>query len=374
MARLIRSPAMDHEAPSRPHTPDVPEEAILDLTCLDLDTETLDSNLEALGNDGRSLRTRIIELHHNRLATFPRTLGSFLNIHTLDLSNNNLQSLSDDILRITGLKVLLVRGNLLDVDSLPKDMSVLASLEVLNISGNQFVALPPQIFDLVSLRELYVGGNRLEGVPKDIGRLAKLEALYLGGNALQEIPAEVGKLQNLRSLVLSQNKLVTLPSSLSCLRKLRSLAIHDNLLTTLPPCIIRLENLIELSLRGNPLVVRFVRDMTYDPPSLQELAARCVKTHRIPFSREDVPESLLFYLDSAQRCVNPKCKGVYFDTRVEHIKFVDFCGKYRIPLLQYLCSSKCSSQLSSSTTSESETSDDETNNVDMSRLRRVLLG
>lgn len=33
--------------------------------------------------------------------------------------------------------------------------------------------------------------------------------------------------------------------------------------------------------------------------------------------------------------------GVFFDNRVEHIKFVDFCGKYRIPLLQYLCSSKC---------------------------------
>lgn len=32
--------------------------------------------------------------------------------------------------------------------------------------------------------------------------------------------------------------------------------------------------------------------------------------------------------------------GVFFDNRIEHIKFVDFCGKYRVPLLQYLCSSK----------------------------------
>lgn len=32
--------------------------------------------------------------------------------------------------------------------------------------------------------------------------------------------------------------------------------------------------------------------------------------------------------------------GVFFDSRVEHIKFVDFCGRYRIPLLQYLCSSR----------------------------------
>ncbi|XP_064463717.1 leucine-rich repeat-containing protein 58-like [Ornithodoros turicata] len=373
MAPPIQSSAIDQEDLNL-HSLDVPEEAILDLAHLDLDTETVDSNLEALGNDGRCHRTRAVELHHNRLSSFPRSLGTFFNLHTLDLSNNSLRSLSDDILRISGLKVLLMRGNLLTGDSLPKDMSALSSLEVLNISGNQFVTLPSQVLDLLSLRGLYVGGNLLEDVPKDIGRLAKLETLYLGGNAIQELPAEVGKLQNLQSLVLSKNKLVTLPSSLACLRKLRSLAIHDNLLTTLPPSIIRLENLYELSLRGNPLVVRFVRDMTYDPPSLQELAARCVKINKVPFCREDLPPNIYCYLNSAQRCVNPKCKGVYFDTRVEHIKFVDFCGKYRIPLLQYLCSSKCSSQLSCGGGSESEASEDESSGIDLSRLRRVLLG
>lgn len=42
-----------------------------------------------------------------------------------------------------------------------------------------------------------------------------------------------------------------------------------------------------------------------------------------------------------KKCQLISFSGVYFDNRVEHIKFVDFCGKYRIPLLQYLCSSKC---------------------------------
>ena len=32
--------------------------------------------------------------------------------------------------------------------------------------------------------------------------------------------------------------------------------------------------------------------------------------------------------------------GVYFDNRVENVKFIDFCGKYRVPFMQYLCSSK----------------------------------
>lgn len=97
----------------------------------------------------------------------------------------------------------------------------------------------------------------------------------------------------------------------------------------------------QLSLRENPLVVRFVSDMTLQPASLLELAARVVKVHDIKVLDGDVPLNVLSYLSSGHRCVNQRCKGVYFDNRVEHIKFVDFCGKYRIPLLQYLCSPKC---------------------------------
>lgn len=81
--------------------------------------------------------------------------------------------------------------------------------------------------------------------------------------------------------------------------------------------------------------------MSLNPPSLKEITARIVKVSLVKYGPEDIPLTLLEYLKSANCCVNPNCKGVFFDNRVEHIKFVDFCGKYRIPLLQYLCSSKC---------------------------------
>jgi hypothetical protein len=118
---------------------------------------------------------------------------------------------------------------------------------------------------------------------------------------------------------------------------------------------------VQLSLRDNPLVVHFVRHMASRPLKLCELAARCVQTHRLPY--ENLPRTLVSYLDTAHRCVNPQCQGynptpctlgrhdfnslfvlfagVFFDSRVEHVKFVDFCGKYRVPLLQYLCSARC---------------------------------
>ena len=115
-------------------------------------------------------------------------------------------------------------------------------------------------------------------------------------------------------------------------------------------------------MRDNPLVVRFVSDMTHNPPSLLELAARVIKTADIRYDEESLPKNLVEYLNSGHRCVNPKCKGVFFYNRVEHVKFVDFCGKYRLPLLQYLCSRKCV---------ESRDGDEV---VSGAMIRKVLLG
>lgn len=98
-------------------------------------------------------------------------------------------------------------------------------------------------------------------------------------------------------------------SSPSRMHSLRSLSLHNNLLTYLPREILSLVHLHELSLRGNPLVVRFVKEMTYDPPSLLELAGRTIKSRNIPYSPCDLPANLLRYLDLASKCPNPKCAG-----------------------------------------------------------------
>jgi hypothetical protein len=47
---------------------------------------------------------------------------------------------------------------------------------------------------------------------------------------------------------------------------------------------------------------------------------------------------------------------------VEHVKFVDFCGRYRIPLMQYLCSANCDDDHPAVTLDEDD------------RMRKVLLG
>lgn len=92
------------------------------------------------------------------------------------------------------------------------------------------------------------------------------------------------------------------------LTRLRSLSLHNNQFSALPSDIIRLD-LQELSLRNNPLVVRFVRDLTYDVPRLKELTARSIKLHKIPYDNQSLPKTLVDYLNTAKSCLNPKCKG-----------------------------------------------------------------
>lgn len=178
----------------------------------------------------------------------------------------------------------------------------------------------------------------------------------------------MGQLSRLQSLTLSDNQITRLPWELKQLTHLRSLSLHNNQLQMLPKEIIELTNLTELSLRGNPLVVRFVREMPHNVPTLLELAGRRIKKNHLHYNRTMLPGSLVQYLEHARTCDNPQCAGVYFTSHVQCVKFVDFCGKYRVPLLQYLCSGSCSDECHHDNMTSSSSDDEAV------KMKRVLLG
>ncbi|XP_062602214.1 leucine-rich repeat-containing protein 58-like [Saccostrea cucullata] len=312
-----------------------------------------------------------LKLNHNEILLLPPSISLFVNLLSLDLSNNHLTHIPKELISLKCLRTLLVKSNGLSCASIPKDFGLLSSLELLNFSGNSLETFPPQFTELPNLRYLYLGGNCIAEMPNSIKNLQRLEVLYLGGNRLTEVPAEIGQLYYLSCLILCDNQIQSIPPTLIHLRNLQSLSLHNNQISTLPPEIVRL-NLSELSLRNNPLVNKFVQDMTYEPPTLLELSGRVIKIEKVKYAKDDLPSNLRKYLGSAQRCVNPKCKGVYFTSRIEHVKFVDFCGKYRLPLLQYLCSPQCrTSPAVYHSSSDTETDEEEVANA---KLRRVLLG
>ncbi|KAM6474958.1 leucine-rich repeat-containing protein 58 [Liasis olivaceus] len=307
--------------------------------------------------------------------------GWYPALEVLDVSGTGLSALGPELLDLAHLHTLLAKNNRLgSPGSLPKGLGgspLCRSLRVLNLSGNRFTHLPASLLGLSRLQSLSLGSNRLQSIPPAIQKLSSLEFLYLGGNFITSIPPELANLSSLSYLVLCDNRIQSIPPQLAQLHSLRSLSLHNNLLTYLPREILNLVQLEELSLRGNPLVVRFVRELTYNPPSLQELAGRTIKTRNIPYFASDIPGNLLRYLSLASNCPNPKCGGVYFDSCVRQIKFVDFCGKYRVPLMHYLCSPECSSPCSSasqSSNSQSESDSEDEAIVAARRMQKVLLG
>ncbi|CAF0732209.1 unnamed protein product [Brachionus calyciflorus] len=355
------------------------EPDMLDLSYLDL--ENCESNLSyALQANLDSVQsiTKIL-LNNNLINQIPPILSYFSHVETLDISSNFLKVLSQDICRLTNLKNLICRDNQLEDNSLPKDLgSKLVNLEVVNFSGNLFTQFPYQLLEIKNLKEIYLGSNKINGMPRNYEMLQRLEVLYLGGNQLKSLPDEINQLRSLTSLNLSNNLLTALPNSLARLRNMKTLALHGNNLTHLPVELVKL-NLYELSLRNNPLVSRFAKEFSYNVPSLLELSGRIIKSKNVHYNLNILPIHLVNYLNSAQCCLNPKCKGVYFTSKVEHIKFVDFCGKFRVPLMQYLCSSTCNEKITNRTitTSSSSSGSDMSDTDDQYEnklLKKILIG
>lgn len=341
----------------------------------ELDTDSFEVKLTHMITDERNDTHKKINhllVAHNLLTSVPDIVSNLTHLTRLDFSNNSITFVCDAITSLPSLTHLLLRNNRITDDDLPKDMIGMKSLRTINLSGNNLTCVPPQLLDVSSLRNLYLGANDITRVSGDINRLRRLRLLYLGGNKLRFLPNEIGDLPYMQVLLLSDNKLKSLPPSLCNLSRLKCLHLHHNKLRTLPHGLIQLKSLCELSLRENPLVMRFIREMEFQPASLMEIAARSIKAERLPYNKDDLPKSLQKYLVNSHKCVNPSCNGVYFDHRVEHVKFSDFCGKYKIPLMQYLCSPNCrEEQLPEYADCDLEDSDGEEATL---RLKRVLLG
>lgn len=363
---------------SRSNSPDM-RPGVLDYSNLDMEDCSYSLSLQIGDDNGeKPVNIHTLLLNNNLLKSLPPVMGFFENLVTLNLSCNRLKALdSADLCKLVNLRSLIVSDNLLDDMSLPKDLAEhLTQLEVVNFSGNLLTQFPYQLLSMYSLREIYLGSNKIGMLPKNYENLQRLEILYLGGNQLRSVPEELCQLRSLTSLNLSYNQITNLPNCITKLKKLKNLALHSNNLTTLPVELVKL-NLHELSLRSNPLVKRFAREYTYNVPSLLELCGRTIKIKNVNYKAYQLPAHLSAYLNSAQCCLNPKCKGVYFTSKVEHVKFVDFCGKFRVPLMQYLCSSTCNEKvankatlLSSSSESSSESDEETENNL----LKKILIG
>ncbi|XP_071755199.2 leucine-rich repeat neuronal protein 3 [Centroberyx gerrardi] len=235
--------------------------------CNDLGLAALPETLPA--------QTQVLLLQTNNIINVEKALDYLANITEIDLSQNNISSVSDVCLGpLPRLLALHMEENW--VQQLPDScLSSLPNLQEFYINHNLISTIGPGAFQgLGRLLRLHLNSNRLTSIS---GRwfepLPRLEILMLGENPILELSdMNFNPLANLRSLVLARMNLTEIPdNALVGLENLESISFFDNLFSRVPRAALkRVQNLKFLDLNKNP-IERIQRGDFLDMMHLKEL-------------------------------------------------------------------------------------------------------
>ncbi len=127
----------------------------------------------------------------------------FPQLLNLNLSNNKIQTLSNELGKIS-------------------------KLESINLDNNELTSLPDGISILYNLKELTAANNHLSYVPSNLGQSHNLERINLSENMITDIPEEIGNCPGLWEVKLNDNKITSIPGSFGNLRDGVSVYLHNN--------------------------------------------------------------------------------------------------------------------------------------------------
>jgi hypothetical protein len=199
------------------------------------------------------------------------------------------------------LEVLNLSGNALN--SLPDDLHRLTRLRVLFCSDNQFTELPACIGQCAALTMVGYKANRIAQVPGE-ALPPLLRWLILTDNCIESLPTELGERPGLQKLMLAGNRLRCLPESLRNAHRLELIRIAANQLTELPEWLLSLPSLCWLAYAGNPLETEAVFEATAQIPwsqlHLEQLLGEGASgvIHRATWARpeqSDMPVAVKLY-------------------------------------------------------------------------------
>ena len=115
--------------------------------------------------------------------------------------------------------------------------------------------LHPSFLKFTELEKLKLHSCGITGeVPKNISDLSKLKILDLSNNKLVgKVPFQIGSLSKLEKLSLYRNELTLLPGTIASLKNLKELYVFHNKLTKIPKRIKQLHSLEKVSFTQNQI-------------------------------------------------------------------------------------------------------------------------
>ncbi|XP_052612976.1 platelet glycoprotein Ib alpha chain-like [Peromyscus californicus insignis] len=195
--------------------------SLLEVNCEDQGLTALPADLPA--------DTGILRMGKNKLGAFSTaSLAHFTHITQLDLDECELTSLqtNEELSKLDNLK--LSHNNLRSLPSLGR---ALPALTVLDVSFNQLESLSPGVLEgLSQLQELYLQNNNLRSLSPGLFLFTtKLNKLNLANNKLRELPPGLlDGLEDLDTLYLQGNWLRTIPKGFFGTLLLPFVFLHGN--------------------------------------------------------------------------------------------------------------------------------------------------
>ena len=160
------------------------------------------------------------------LKEFPEEIISLADtLEVLDLSDNQFSTLPDSISKLKKLRILFFARN--NFTEFPIILAKCPALSMIGFKSNQINTVAEDAFPPL-LRWLILTDNKIEKLPKSIGDCHLLQKCALAGNRIESLPAELANCKNLELLRISANKLTAIPQWLFELPKLSWVAFGGN--------------------------------------------------------------------------------------------------------------------------------------------------
>ena len=204
-----------------------------------------------------SLEYLRIASNHLSGATLPSEWAALASLKMLDLTGNKFVGmLPSEWAALVALKDVSLEENKIS-GTLPPSWCSMVSLTSLSLSSNALISgsLPPKWAGMRALQLLYLMNNKLDGsLPSHWAAMTSLKALSLNYNKLSgSLQKSWGTLPELRSLSMEANRLTgTLPPEWASWSLLQSMTLEENALAgALPPAWANMSSLTSLRLQSN---------------------------------------------------------------------------------------------------------------------------
>jgi Leucine-rich repeat (LRR) protein len=198
----------------------------------------------------------------------------------------------------------------------PANATQLNGIQMLDLSGLELRAIPPEISALTRLRQLNLSNNQISSIPDSLSKLSRLKKLDLGGNEISSIPDSLSKLSRLKKLDLAENQIIIIPDSLSKLSQLQKLYLDDNQISSIPDSLGSLPQLQELYLENNQ--ISSIPDSLGSLSQLNCLDFQGNQISSIPDSLSNLSQLRTLYLQNNQISSMPDASKL---SQVEHLNF-----------------------------------------------------